>query len=78
VDTVGYGPANAPEGSAFPTLPSANGSFERKAWRDSTASDMETGAHAFQGNAFDSNDNSQDFVLRSSRQPQNRASPLEP
>ncbi|AKJ04179.1 Metal dependent amidohydrolase [Archangium gephyra] len=78
VDTVGYGPANAPEGSAFPTLPSANGSFERKAWRDSTASSMETGAHAFQGNAFDSNDNSQDFVLRPSRQPQNRASPLEP
>jgi cysteine-rich repeat protein len=78
VDTVGYGPANAPEGSAFPSLPVANGSFERKAWSDSTDSSMEAGAHSAQGNGFDSNDNAQDFVLRFNRGPQNRSSPSEP
>ncbi|WP_152621956.1 lamin tail domain-containing protein [Archangium violaceum] len=79
VDTVGYGTAaNAAEGSPVPTLPGASGSFERKAWSDSTGSSMEFGDHAFHGNGFDSNDNSQDFVLRGSRDPRNRASPREP
>jgi hypothetical protein len=39
---------------------------------------METGADAAQGNGYDSNNNAADFVLRSTRGPQNKLSPSEP
>jgi hypothetical protein len=78
VDTVGYGTANTPEGTAIPTLPAAAGSFERKASASSTAASMQSGgADALKGNAHDSNNNAADFILRSSRNPQSRASPTE-
>jgi hypothetical protein len=79
VDTVGYGStATHPEGSAFLSRPPASGSFERKARATSTSDSMQTGSDSLLGNGYDSNNNATDFVLRSTRQPQNRSSPLEP
>lgn len=78
VDTVGYLNANAAEGSPLPAYPPTAGSFERKASAVSTAASMVDGADALLGNGHDSNDNSADFILRPTRQPQNRASATEP
>ena len=62
-DLVGWGTAPIREGDPAPG-PSANGSIERKATPSSTTADME-GAHATWGNAYDSNNNSFDFVVHS-------------
>jgi len=81
VDTVAYGAATSGEGTAAPALPAATispASLERKATAASTAASMESGADATAGNSFDSNDNSQDFVVRTMREPQSSASPAEP
>lgn len=80
-DTLAYGPnALGPEGAAAPTANWAGGqSLERKAKATSTAVSMEPGgADAAAGNNADSDDNAQDFVVRTGRQPQNRFSPTEP
>ncbi|QDF05504.1 lamin tail domain-containing protein [Myxococcus xanthus] len=79
VDTVGYGSnANQPEGTRIATVPPVAGSYERKASAISTVESMTTGADALQGNGHDSNDNSADFILRPTRQPQNASSAAEP
>ncbi len=82
VDTVGYGPAaNSPEGTPAPIFPNSSTSpatLERKANAASTAASMESGADAAAGNGHDSDNNGADFILRSTRDPQNRASPVEP
>ncbi|MFL5321734.1 MAG: lamin tail domain-containing protein [Myxococcaceae bacterium] len=76
-DLVGWGTAVGPEGGA--SAPAANfsagQSIERKANASSTATTMETGADKFAGNGRDSDNNSADFVVRSLREPQNRANP---
>ncbi|WP_223748714.1 lamin tail domain-containing protein [Myxococcus sp. XM-1-1-1] len=77
VDAFAYGTGNAPEGTAFPTVPAEAGSFERKATVSSTAATMEGGSDAAAGNGYDSDDNASDFILRTQRQPQNSASPTE-
>ncbi|WP_141594163.1 lamin tail domain-containing protein [Myxococcus sp. AB056] len=79
VDTVGYGSnANQPEGTRIATVPPVAGSYERKASATSTVESMTTGADAQLGNGHDSNDNSADFILRPTRQPQNASSAAEP
>ncbi|OGX84368.1 hypothetical protein BEN47_03125 [Hymenobacter lapidarius] len=75
IDFVGYGSAEQFEGtSAAPALTAAT-SIERKAVASSTSASMAAGgADAQRGNGFDSQNNGQDFVVRSSPEPQNRAS----
>ncbi|XXF74962.1 lamin tail domain-containing protein [Myxococcaceae bacterium GXIMD 01537] len=78
VDTVGYGTGNAPEGTPIAPLPVAAGSYERKANASSTAASMDAGgADAAKGNGFDSDNNAADFIIRTARQPQNKASGTE-
>ncbi|HYO69489.1 MAG TPA: lamin tail domain-containing protein, partial [Archangium sp.] len=77
VDTVGYGSGNSPEGVAITPMAAVAGSFERKAFVTSTLESMATGADAAKGNGYDSDDNSVDFLLRATRDPQNSASPTE-
>ena len=78
VDTVGYGTAIAPEGSPITGTLGTSGSYERKAVSTSTAATMAVGgSDATRGNGYDSNNNANDFVVRSTRQPQNSASATE-
>ncbi|OGX84617.1 lamin tail domain-containing protein [Hymenobacter glacialis] len=78
IDFVGYGSANKFEGtSAAPDLTTTT-SIERKAVASSTSASMAIGgADAQRGNGFDSQENGQDFVVRSLPEPQNSASALE-
>jgi len=77
VDTVGYGSAAGPEGTAA-SAPAAGSSLERKAYASSTAVSLSVGgADADSGNGLDTNDNGADFVVRPASQPQNAASPAE-
>lgn len=79
VDKLGYGStATAPEGAAI--VASGTGvTYERKASASATASSMGPGgADEKKGNGRDSDDNSQDFVVRSQRDPQNALSAAEP
>jgi parallel beta-helix repeat protein len=79
-DKLGYGTATFPEANTFTDIPAANsnGSMERKANAASTAESMEDGADKLMGNGYDSDDNSNDFVKRTNRDPQNSISPSEP
>lgn len=67
------------EGSRFTnSTPSAGQSIERKALSTSTVSSMEIGGpDEFKGNGFDSDNNSSDFILRATSQPQNSSSSTE-
>ncbi len=81
VDTVGWGNAAGPEGTATPVANWANnnaGSLERKANEGATAASMQSGANRLLGNNWDTQDNNADFVLRDSREPQNASSAPEP
>ncbi|MFP2908208.1 lamin tail domain-containing protein, partial [Pyxidicoccus sp. 3LFB2] len=78
VDTVGYRYTDDAEGSSIPNYPPNGGSFERKANAGATAASMQTGSDALKGNGHDSQDNAADFILRTTRQPQNASSPPEP
>lgn len=64
------------EGTEFPTNPGDNQGLERKALSTSTALSM-VGVDASKGNGFDSNDNSVDFIIRTTSQPQNSSSAAE-
>ncbi|MFP2925774.1 lamin tail domain-containing protein [Pyxidicoccus sp. 3LG] len=78
VDRLGWGTGNDPEGTAGPFHPAAGGSLERKAVSSSTSTTMAVGGtDAARGNGYDSDNNSQDFVVRAVRQPQSSASPTE-
>ncbi|MGA9526121.1 MAG: lamin tail domain-containing protein, partial [Myxococcaceae bacterium] len=78
VDRVGWGTANAAEGSAAPSHPAVGGSLERKAVAGSTQSTMSTGgSDALRGNGYDTDNNQQDFVTRAVRDPQNSSSAAE-
>ncbi|RKG80569.1 hypothetical protein D7W79_07675 [Corallococcus exercitus] len=78
-DTLSYGTGRTlPEGSPAPVQPSTSGSIERKAVSTSTSTTLGLGgADASRGNAYDSDNNSVDFVTRTNREPQNASSPLE-
>ncbi|MBI4812583.1 lamin tail domain-containing protein [Candidatus Falkowbacteria bacterium] len=78
IDKVGYGNAINPEGVAFAGDLSSGG-VERKAFAISTSETMAAGgAHEWQGNNYDSDNNANDFILRASPDPQNSASLAEP
>jgi cysteine-rich repeat protein len=78
MDTMAYGTGRTlPEGSPTPSH-ATGGSLERKALSTSDATTMATGgADVLKGNGYDSNDNSKDFVVRTTRDPQNASSPAE-
>jgi hypothetical protein len=77
VDMVGMGSATVSE-TATISNPVAGGSIERKAQSTSTADSMGPGGgDEFKGNGHESDDNSQDFVLRAASEPQNSSAPVE-
>jgi len=64
--------------TAYPNNPGSGQSVERKAYSSSTASSLGSGgSDELKGNGFDSDNNSNDFILRSTSQPQNSNSPIE-
>lgn len=79
VDKVGVGSgASTAEGTGTAT-PSAGGSIERRANSSSDATSMGIGgSDEFAGNGEDTENNSNDFVLRTNSQPQNSSSAVEP
>ncbi|HYO65516.1 MAG TPA: lamin tail domain-containing protein [Archangium sp.] len=76
VDTVGYGStADSAENRPITGTLTSSGSFERKAYSTSTAATMAVGGvDADRGNGRDSDNNASDFVVRTTRQPQNSTS----
>jgi len=77
VDMVGFGSASSSETATIGNL-TAHQSVERKATATSTAGLLVNGSHQWQGNAYDSDDNSNDFVLQSNPNPQNSLMLTEP
>ncbi|HEX5745976.1 MAG TPA: lamin tail domain-containing protein [Archangium sp.] len=84
VDRLAWGTATTagldPEGSPAPLIDNAiaGSSLERKAYTTSTAATMAVGGvDADRGNGTDSNNNANDFVVRTARQPQNASSAAE-
>ena len=66
------------EGSVYPTNPGDGESIERKAGNDSESGDMAPGGYHYSwGNGQDTNDNSADFITKSTAEPQNSQSPIE-
>ncbi len=79
VDRVGFGTAVDFESTVFGTNPSDNGSLERKANSSSTTDSMGTGgSDESAGNGEDTDNNSVDFVTRTTSDPQNSTSQIEP
>ena len=78
IDKVGLGTAIDVETAAIAN-PGTSASVERKANSGSTEETMiPGGADELAGNSWDTNNNSSDFVVRDSPQPQNLTSPAEP
>lgn len=80
IDAVGWGtPSGTPlfESSLISTGPPDNQSLERKALSTSDATSMTSGVDVNKGNGFDSDNNSSDFILRTTSQPQNSTSSIE-
>jgi hypothetical protein len=67
VDEVGFGSAADYEGTPFPDNPATDGSIERKPGESKPNA----------GNGEDTDDNSTDFSLRDTSEPQNSNSPIE-
>lgn len=65
------------EGDEFDPDPGPGQSMERKAYSTSDTTSMMTGSDVTKGNAYDSNNNANDFILRTTSQPQNSSSPIE-
>ncbi len=80
VDRLAYGEGEYlfPEVAEFTPAPLSGQSLERKANKNSTAESLSGGADKQQGNAFDTDNNSQDFVLQAKPDPQNSVSMIEP
>lgn len=79
IDLIGYGTSaiDDREGTTIAN-PTAGSSTERKALSTSTASSMTgAGSDIVKGNGYDTNNNSSDFILRPTSQPQNSSSPVE-
>ena len=78
VDLVGYGTASSYEGTGQAPQPPDGGSLERKAINSSTSSSMASdGAHYTWGNGEDTNNNSADFITKTTPEPQNTSSDTE-
>lgn len=80
IDALSWNPASSSlkEGAEFPTNPGTNQSMERKAYSTSTPSSMSSGGlDELKGNGYDADDNSTDFILRATSQPQNSTSSTE-
>lgn len=74
VDFIGYGAANCSETATAPVLSNST-SAERKANSSSTAASLALGgADEVQGNGYDSDNNSTDFVAQTAITPQNSSS----
>ncbi|MEA3464084.1 MAG: lamin tail domain-containing protein [Patescibacteria group bacterium] len=78
IDKVGYGDAQDPEWLAVQADLSNSSSLERKANQNGGSTSMINGVDQWQGNGYDTDDNSQDFIIRDSPDPQNSSSPTEP
>lgn len=78
IDAAGWNNgATIVEGLPFASTPGANQSIERKAYSSSNDVSMMSGIDVNKGNGYDTNDNSTDFILRTTSQPQNTSSPTE-
>jgi hypothetical protein len=78
IDMIGYGDANWCEGSGPAPSPGTATSLERKATPGATQASMGPGgADANSGNGWDSNNNSADFVVQKTPNPQNTSAPPE-
>ena len=77
VDLVGLGAATTSETATIEN-PIVHQSIERKAFAVSTAGDLVNGVHQWSGNGYDSDSNSQDFVLQDNPNPQNSLMLTEP
>ena len=79
VDKVAWGNATDPyvEGSPYSNNPATDQSIERKAYSSSTASTMISGSDVTKGNGYDSDNNVNDFIIRTPSQPQNTTSSTE-
>ncbi|HBC73112.1 MAG: Ig-like protein domain-containing protein [Candidatus Amesbacteria bacterium GW2011_GWB1_47_19] len=62
------------ENTPYTNSPATSQSLERKAYSGSTVGSMTVGSDADNGNGFDSNNNSVDFILRNTSDPQNSLS----
>src|SRR3989338_4600336 len=69
VDKVGFGVPFDSEGTPFPTNPANDGSIERKASSTSDSTSM-SGSEATAGNGEDTDNNANDFVGRTTSDPQ--------
>ncbi len=81
IDRLAYGQGDYlfPEDTAYASAPAAGQSLERKAVATSTAETMAAGGvHEKSGNNYDSNNNSNDFVLLITPEPQNSGLSDEP
>lgn len=79
VDKVGVGLGASTAEIAGTATPSAGQSVERKANSSSTSESMRAGGDdEFEGNSEDTDNNSEDFILREVSQPQNSQSNIEP
>jgi len=81
IDKLAYGSGSYlfPEGTEFSSVPPLEQSLERKATATSTAQSLAVnGNHHWQGNSWDTDNNSQDFVLQTQPNPQNSLSLNEP
>jgi len=76
--TYGVGANLFPETKEFVPAPNSTQSLERKANATSTAESLATGDDKWLGNSYDSDNNSNDFVLQASPTPQNSQSLTEP
>ncbi len=77
IDKLGLGSTNDAEGTAKGN-PSTGSSAERKANASSTATTLTTGIDMLMGNGEDTDNNSADFVNRTTPDPQNAQSVVEP
>lgn len=78
VDKVGIGSEAEGEGGTYTSVPDDGRSVERKANASSTKASMESGADQYAGNGWDSDDNAANFIYRTTSEPQNFESSLEP
>ncbi|MFH0973012.1 MAG: lamin tail domain-containing protein, partial [Patescibacteria group bacterium] len=78
IDKIGYGNAIDPEDLPFMENIISGKSAERKANKNSTSETIASSTDKWTGNGFDSNNNSVDFIVRNTSDPQNSDSPTEP
>lgn len=79
IDVVAWGNVSHVKEGTEANAPGSGKSIERRARSSSTSTSMGPGGvDEFKGNGYDSDDNSNDFVLRETPESQNSSSPQEP